>query len=189
MSNNSTRVRRSNRLLDVSLQLSIPLAMCGTLLFLTAVYVATLAWFGGDLLGEDSRGLQRLGLAVTGVYLLVSLAATFAVGVIVTQRVAGPVRVIQAAVAGMRVGDFDRRLALRQRDHMQDLAAEVTALREELSSERAARRGALDRLDAALTRGDLSQAREIAQSLVAELAPASAGAASPVRTRELRSAS
>lgn len=189
MSISSIRLPRTQRLLDVSLQLSIPLSMCGTLLFLTAVYVVSFAWFGGDVLGEDSRGLQRLGLVVTGAYLLVSLAATFAVGVLVTHRIAGPIRVIRAALGGMRVGDFDRRLVLRRRDHLHPLAAEVSAFREELRSERAGRRAALDQLEAALARGDLDHARGITRSMLDELSPSGAAGVGSKSTDESRLAS
>jgi hypothetical protein len=186
MSISSTRVMRTQRLLDVSLQLSIPLSMCATLLFLTAVYIATFAWFGGDAIGEDSRGFQRLALVVTGAYLLVSLAATFAVGVLVTHRIAGPIRVIQSALGGMRVGDFGRRLVLRRRDHLQPLAAEVSALREELLAERESRRAALGRLETALSRGDLDQARGMTSSLLDELAPSGTGGERLTHTTEQR---
>ncbi len=175
MSIRSTRVMRKQRLLNVSLQLSIPLAMCGTLLFLTAVFVASFAWFGDDVIGEDSRGFQRLALVVTGAYLLVSLVATFAVGVLVTHRIAGPIRVIQSALGGMRVGDFGRRLVLRRRDHLQPLALEFSALREELLTERAGRFAALDRLETALARGDLDHALGITRSLLGELAQSGTG--------------
>lgn len=150
---------RRHFLVDASLQLAIPLKMCGTLLLLTGSFVAFFAWFGHDLLGEDSRGLARMAMVVVCVYLLVALTATFGVGVLVTQRVAGPVRVIERAVAAMRAGDFECRLKLRSRDHLTGLARELAAFRTELVEERARQERALADAAAALEQGRLDDVR------------------------------
>lgn len=139
------RTIRKQYLVDGRMQLSVALSMGSALLLFTGVSVGTVLFATADDLGPDSDALRRTGLVVTGAYFLLVFAVTMVCGVIATQRIAGPARVIEQAVRGMREGDWDRRLTLRRRDHLKSLAAELAALRDELRAQ-ASERHRRDRL-------------------------------------------
>ena len=83
-----------------------------------------------------------------------------------THRVAGPTRVLEAALRGLRGGDYGRRVALRRRDCLHTLAAEVDTLAKQLDADRRERTATLRVLDSCLREKDVDGAREVLARLL-----------------------
>ena len=161
MGQNTNKAPRRQVLVDAKMQLSVALSMMGALFVLTLVYVLALVYGGGEDLGPHSESAQRLGLMVSGLYFGLVLVVALFVGVLTTQRIAGPAKVFERAVRAMRQGDYTQRLTLRDGDHMSDLARELAALRTEVQAEHEAHRTLRAQLESALAEGDLERARHL----------------------------
>jgi hypothetical protein len=103
--------------------------------------------------------LLSVGLAVVMLVLLTFL------GLRITHSVAGAARVLEQAVRGMSEGRFDLRLTLRKRDYLHSLAGALQDLRARLETEEKEGAALTGALQAALERGDLEEARGLAQQL------------------------
>lgn len=132
MIRNKHWMKRRQFLVDRQMQLSVVLSMGAVLVCLTMAYVGSVFLFDTGGVGPNSAEIRRLAFVIPGLYFGLVLLATMLVGVVVTQRIAGPARVIEDAVRGLRENDYARRLSLRERDHLKSLAAELAAFRGEL---------------------------------------------------------
>lgn len=170
---------RKQHLVQHRLQLDVALSMVATLTALTVLFGVSLFVFSGPVIEGTSAATRWMAFGVTGLYFLLAACVTLVVGVRVTQRIAGPAQQIEAAVRGLREGDLGVRLELRRSDHLQSLAGEVAALREDLRANREARDECAQRIQAALLEGELERVREVARDLVRSASDAIAPQSSP----------
>lgn len=156
---NPQRQRRRKYLLDPGWQLSIfrNVAVVALLVGLLQM-VGTYAVASQDPLDRWSgQQIGFLAFATNGLFLALVFFALWMVSLRVTHAVVGPAKVIQEAVDGLIIGDFDRRLTLRQRDYLQALASSVKELSEHLKEQAEA----AAELQVALTEGDYESALEL----------------------------
>ncbi|HEX6811398.1 MAG TPA: hypothetical protein VF384_07235 [Planctomycetota bacterium] len=94
----------------------------------------------------------------------------------ITQRVAGPARLLTQALVGLRNGEYHHRTTLRSGDYLQDLAAATSALTEHLQQRTARQRQLLLDIESALPAETSGRVREIVKEALAAQAPATTGA-------------
>lgn len=153
---------RKKFLVDPSVQVPLAVAVIGTVVAFTALYLATVLILGADgstLDDPSSRAATRLGVAVTGAYFLLVLVAVTVVIIRMTHRFAGPARVLEQTVRGMLRGDFEQRITLRTKDTLQPLSAALSEVQQRWRLEREGRGEFHRRLGEALERGDLEEIR------------------------------
>lgn len=175
-------VKRGTYIVDRQLQFGFLFHFIGSLLGIAALYVMAVYVLPGrgaleELSADEIRTfLMRSNL----VYFVIALGLLATLSVLLTHRVAGPARVIENAVDGIRTGDFDRRLTLRKRDYMKGLAAAVAQLSVHLRKANAERLTVLRAIDRCLEENDLPAARELLHQLgLPEEAPADPRAPAP----------
>jgi len=162
----SPRVLRKKFLVNPGMQLSVAGAVLSAFLALAAVFVGANLLLGGqeDRIGDpSSQEAMRMGIVVTGAYFLLVLAAVIVVAVISTQKIAGPAMVIEAALRGTLSGDFDRRLELRRKDHLANLAEVASEVREMIRVGREEEQDFHGKMDEALRAGNLDLAIQLNQ--------------------------
>lgn len=155
---------RKQILVDPTLQLSVAWAVIGTFLALSALFVVAYFFFapGGASIDEpSSQAATRLGIVVTGTYFVLVLIAVILVAIHTTQRIAGPARVIEDALRGILEDDYDRRLSLRQKDHLASLAQVVLDVRTMVRDERDRKRAFHEALEDALSQAQYERARAL----------------------------
>ena len=115
----------------------------------------------------------------------VLLISVLTVGaLLLTHRWAGAAFVLRNALDAMRRGDYSSRLKLRRTDYLKDVAARLSSLRDDLVRDREALQEGLDRVEAALARGDTDGATEMIRTLTGRQSTSEAGEVSTVRSRE-----
>lgn len=147
------------------MQLTVVFSMVGAHFTLSLIYVLAMLFGTPDDLGPTSADARNLGIAVAGLYFGLGLFVTTVVGLVVTQRIAGPVIVIERAVRGIRSGDFTQRTHLRSGDHLVSLATEVGALQDDLGAVRTERNMLLESLGEALSVRDFGTAVRLQRDL------------------------
>jgi len=170
----STPIRRKNYVTDLRMQLSVSLSMVGMLVAVCSVYAVTL-WLMSDWgsVSEEWSSNQATSIAmlVNGVFFMVALLSSIVVSIIATHRIAGPAMVNERAVRGLCEGDFEKRLTLREKDHLKSLAASVRELRTMMLEERKGQRRLHVQMECALGSGDTNLALELCRSLIGEPDP------------------
>jgi hypothetical protein len=157
------RQRRTKFIVDPAMQLGAVFSVVG----IAAGFL--LIWFVVQLGGAE-RGTKeltgdqasRLSLLADGLFVTLALLTVAVYVVWLTQRVAGPARAIKAALEGMLVDDFDRRLRLRRKDFLKDVAVAAERVGRRMSSQRDETAAFLAELDAHLKRGDVESAARAA---------------------------
>lgn len=109
--------------------------------------------------GLDSDQAGRLALLADALFVVFALGAVGVYVVWLTHRFAGPARVIRTALEGMAEGDFGRRLTLRKRDFLKDVAAAAAEVARTMRADRTAASELVAAVNAALERGDSEAAR------------------------------
>lgn len=152
---------------DAGVQLRLVLPLLAVLVVVALAYAAAIYLLPGPdaietMTAEETR---RLFLRANGVYFAVAVGALGAVAVFLSHRVAGPARVIERAVRGLRDGDYDDRLALRRGDSLKSLATAVRELRDQLREREEQRRKLGREIAARLDANDVRTARELLDRL------------------------
>ncbi len=161
------KYRRRKYLVDPKLQLAVAFHLLGMVLGVGVIY------FAATFIIPDAKQLALLPpedvremlLRSNLMFLSLSAGMVFMLAILLTHRIAGPMRVIEHAVQGMRQGDFRRRLTLRKRDYMKSLAAEVAAFRAHIEGQANEQRQVLEDLDRCIQENDLPAARELVARL------------------------
>ena len=109
--------------------------------------------------GLDSDHAGELALAADFLFVTFALIAVGVYVVWLTHRFVGPARVIRNALTGMATGIHGRRLSLRKRDFLKEVAAAADAVSERMRSEHEATAALVESIGPALERGDVEAAR------------------------------
>jgi signal transduction histidine kinase len=159
--------RRRKIIVDPKLQFAVASHVAGVVVAVGAIYVGALLILPDQqyqpMPGNEVRDLLiRMNLMYAGLaaFLMVALA------LVLTHRIAGPMRVLESALQGIRAGDYGRRMVLRKRDYLQTLAAEIEALAKHLQAGDQERAATLRVLESCLRERDVDGAREILTRLL-----------------------
>ncbi|UCE85985.1 MAG: hypothetical protein JSU66_16940 [Deltaproteobacteria bacterium] len=163
----SLTLKRARYLIEARTQLAVALPLLAipvvvALAYAAAVYVLPGEAALGALRPEEARNIAfRAGV----VYLAFAAVAMGAAAVFLTHRFVGPAWVIERAIRAFGRGDYDQRVALRPRDHLQSLAAAVVEFRDQLRADDLRRRHMARELLSRLDEEDLKGARDLALQL------------------------
>ena len=158
------------------------LAITGQLLAVSAglglLYFLALAILPGEeaMASMEAIEARNAMLRANLIYFVLGAAVMGMVALVLTHRLAGPARVLRVAIAGMRHGDFDRRLRLRKRDYLQDLAVELERFRNGLIESQREREHLLAELDRCLRENRADAARELVDRMKAHRTAGASGA-------------
>ena len=72
---------------------------------------------------------------------------------------------MKGAIDGMLEGDYGRRLNLRKKDYLKDLAASIDQMRHTWVRHEESSRQTLDQLEKALAAGDVDEAKNLVQAM------------------------
>jgi hypothetical protein len=161
--------RRRIFVIDAAMRWPAGLTIAGivaaaALLFLTRSEL-TAGDDGSDLTGA---GVGRLALMWQALYFATALMLVVWYAVVVSHRVAGPTRVIRRALDGILENDFGRRVMLREKDHLKEIAEGVGKVADRMRLERAELRAFVQAVDACLARGDVTAAHDALATLRAK---------------------
>jgi len=167
------RIKRARFLVDWRHQFAVMAQLLGVLFGVGLLYaLGLLVLPGQDAMHELSPGEARdVFLRANAIYFALGAAILGVVSLLLTHRVAGPAYVMERAVHGMRKGDYSRRLNLRRRDYLKDLAAAIEALRAETVEKQETRKKKLSDLKSCLGEGDTAAATELVKQLLADEEP------------------
>ncbi len=126
----------------------------------------------------DMSGPQVLQVMMmaTALYFILTTAILWLLAIVSTNRIAGPVYVIREALIAMHKGDYSKRVSLRRRDHLKEVAATVDDMQNQLRE----RDEKLRELKSCLLEGDQKAALELLDQLGVVGVEASTEAAEPV---------
>ena len=114
------------------------------------VYVTTWIMFGEKLAAVYPQGLLLDIVKKVNMVLLLRLVflspLVILVGLMLSNRIAGPIYRIQRFISRVSAGNYDNRLKLREKDELQDIADSLNHMVSRLGSEKKARHGKLDDL-------------------------------------------
>lgn len=171
--NQKPKFKRRIYIVNPKMQLSIVFTTAGVLALLGGFFAAAMYVIPDDGFFElmDGSQVRSFLLRLTAAYFLFCVSSVFALTVILTHRVAGPVMVLEHAIRGMIEGDFTKRLELRQKDYLKSLAANLSRLRDRMVDGRDRRLLVGQELESALEARDLDRAAELVRELAAMDAP------------------
>jgi methyl-accepting chemotaxis protein len=151
--------RRRTLIVDRSMQMGAVAAVAGIGAGFVLLWVISRMWSSsprmGELTGDEASTLAMLADAL---YIALALAAVVIYVVWLTHRVAGPARVIRHALDGMVANDFGRRLTLRRKDFLKDVAASAANVAAKMRSDRDGVSTLIQELEGLLERSDAASA-------------------------------
>jgi methyl-accepting chemotaxis protein len=159
--------RRGTYIVDRELQFAFVFHFVAALALMGALYVAAVYLLPNAVVLEElgADEMRAYLLRSNLVYFVLATALLCGLSILLTHRVAGPARVIEHAVDGIRDGDFSRRLTLRKRDYLKGLAASVAQLSAHVRKREGERLALLRSIDRCLEENDLPAARELLHQL------------------------
>lgn len=174
------KFKRRIYIVNPKMQLSIVLTTAGILALLGAFFAAAMYVIPDDGFFDlmDGKEIRSFLLRLTVAYFLFCVSSVFALTVILTHRVAGPVMVMEHAIRGMIEGDFTKRLSLREKDYLKSLAAHLSRLRDHMVDNRDRRLLIAQELESALETGETERAHDLVRELAATEASATARSSS-----------
>jgi hypothetical protein len=155
------RNRRRQYVVDKRLQYAALAKLVGVVVGVGVLYMLALVVF----LGQDARvsmnspEVRQFLVIANGLYFGVAAVILGTMTILLTHRFAGPAFVLRQAVDGMLEGDYGRRLSLRDRDHLKDLAASLSRLRDQIVAREARQADLLAEVGRRLEEGDVTGAR------------------------------
>lgn len=109
--------------------------------------------------------LKRFLILTNATYFVLAGGILVMMTILITHRFAGPAYVMRIAVRGMIRGDFAKRLNLRKKDYLKELAKEFAGLREHWFAHEQQQRTLLDELEVAIRAGDRAEAKRLVSRL------------------------
>jgi methyl-accepting chemotaxis protein len=165
----STRKRRRIFVIDSAMRWPMGLTIAGVvaagaLLMVTRGQLVG-AGEGSELTGA---GIGRLALMWQALYFVTALMLVVWYAVVVSHRVAGPTRVLRRALDGILEGDFGRRVSLRKKDHLKEIAEGIGKVANRMRLDREELRAFAQEIEACLSRDDVVAARDALASFRAK---------------------
>ena len=138
------------------------------------VYITTWVMFGEKLAAVYPQGLLLDIVKQVNMVLLMRLLflspLVILIGLILSNRIAGPIYRIKRFLRQVSSGDYGEQLKLREKDELQDIAAAINHLVSKLSSEQTRRhervsilKSRADELEAALASGEMDREKSLAE--------------------------
>lgn len=158
-------VWRRRYVIDRPLQMGIAAHLMAGLGGVALLCAAALYVFLGGQTVPGLDPLRRFLLIANATYFVLAAGILTLLTVLLTHRFAGPAFVMQQAIRGMLTGDFGKRLNLRRKDYLKDLAADLDQLRHAWVRHDETTRIALADLQVALDKRDFEQAKTILTGL------------------------
>lgn len=156
---------RRQYVIDRAMQMGIAGYLAAGLGGVALLCAAVLYVFLGGQAVPGLDPLRRFLLLANASYFVLAAGILTLLTVVLTHRFAGPAYVIKMAIDGMLEGDYGKRLSLRKKDYLKDLAVPLDQLRHIWVRHEENSRQTLEDLEGALASGDV----EAAQALVKEL--------------------
>ncbi len=171
------RIRRKKYLINGRLQLAVTFQLTYVMLAMGVIHALSLSLITASTV-YDMRGPEVLQVMMmaTGLYFILTTAILWIYAIVSTNRIAGPVYVIREALIAMHKGDYSKRVTLRRRDHLKDVAATVADMLNQLRE----RDEKLKDLRSCLLEDDQKAALELLDQLGVVGVQASTEAAEPV---------
>lgn len=126
-------IRRTKYLINGRLQLAVTFQLTYVMLAMGVIHALALSLIPASTIYDMSgpEVLQVLMMA-TAAYFILTTAILWLLAIVSTNRIAGPVYVIREALIAMHKGDYSKRVSLRRRDHLKDVAATVADMQKQL---------------------------------------------------------
>ena len=156
---------RRQYVIDRPLQMGIAGYLAAGLGGVALLCAAALYVFLGGQAVPGLDPLRRFLLVANATYFILAAGILTLLTILLTHRFAGPAYVMKGAIDGMLEGDYGKRLSLRKKDYLKELAASIDQLRHTWVRHEEASRLTLESLEKALASGDV----EAAQGLVKDL--------------------
>ena len=156
---------RRQYVIDRQLQMGIAGYLAAGLGGVALLCAASLYVFLGGKAVPGLDPLRRFLLVANATYFILAAGILTLLTILLTHRFAGPAYVMREAIDGMLEGDYGKRLSLRKKDYLKDLAVPLDQLRHTWVRHEENSRQTLENLEGALASGDT----EAAQALVKEL--------------------
>lgn len=156
---------RRQYVIDRQLQMGIAGYLAAGLGGVALLCAAALYVFLGGKAVPGLDPLRRFLLVANATYFILAAGILTLLTILLTHRFAGPAYVMREAIDGMLEGDYGKRLSLRKKDYLKDLAVPLDQLRHTWVRHEENSRQTLENLEGALASGDT----EAAQALVKEL--------------------
>ena len=158
-------VWRRQYVIDRPLQMGIAGYLAAGLGGVALLCAAALYVFLGGQAVPGLDPLRRFLLLANATYFILAAGILTLLTILLTHRFAGPAYVMKEAIDAMLEGDYGKRLSLRKKDYLKELAGSLDQLRHTWVRHEANSRQTLEGLESALASGDV----EAAQALVREL--------------------
>ncbi len=156
---------RRQYVIDRQLQMGIAGYLAAGLGGVALLCAAALYVFLGGKAVPGLDPLRRFLLVANATYFILAAGILTLLTILLTHRFAGPAFVMKEAIDGMLAGDYGKRLSLRKKDYLKDLAGPLDQLRHTWVRHEEASRQTLESLESALAAEDV----EAAQALVKEM--------------------
>ena len=145
------------------MQFSLALSLTGVMAGVAALYALALYLVPatGALESMNAEETRRFFLGTNLVYFALAMMVLFTVALMLTHRIAGPALVLERAIRGTMKGQYEHRLKLRKRDHLQPLASAIADWRDHLERGYEKQRSLIKDLGHCLEEGDAEGAKEL----------------------------
>jgi methyl-accepting chemotaxis protein len=166
------RYRRWRYIIDWRQQMGFTVEIVAVLCGVCVIYSVGVHYLLGNetLFQVSIDRFREVVLRVNAVYLAVSSGIFSLMAIGLTHRFVGPAFNMRRALKAMIKGDLSKRVHLRKRDYLKDLAAEINTLRDVLEE----RQQVVRDLERCLQENDLEAARELLTRLKTETPAAEA---------------
>jgi hypothetical protein len=160
------RYRRWRYIIDWRQQMGFTVEIVAVLCGVCVIYSVGVHYLLGNetLFQVSIERFREVVLRVNAVYLAVSSGIFSLMAIGLTHRFVGPAFNMRRVLKAMIKGDYSRKVHLRKRDYLKDLAAEVNTLRESLLEQQEVVRD----LERCLQEKDIEAARELVTRLKKE---------------------
>jgi hypothetical protein len=182
-----TRKHRRFFRIDRSMRWPVGITIGSVLAIGVVLVTARRRLIGSDepLMLADLDG-GKVSMICNALYFVATLALVVWYAISISHRFAGPARVLEHALDGMLVDDFERRVTLRRKDHLKGVAERIGKVAQRMRVEQEAQRAFLRELADHLAREDYDGARHLVDAARGGAAGAKPSDASP--RDELRAA-
>lgn len=156
---------RRQYVIDRPLQMGIAGYLAAGLGGVALLCAAALYVFLGGQAVPGLDPLRRFLLVANATYFILAAGILTLLTILLTHRFAGPAFVMKQAIDAMLEGNYGKRLGLRKKDYLKELAAALDQIRHTWVRHEESSRQTLDQLESALSNGDVEAAKGLVQEL------------------------